>query len=225
MFNLGWMYENGLGVEQDYHLAKRWYDLALATNPGSILPVYIATTILSIKHSVFGIYSFILEIFSVKNKGLKPNYRKAEPLPGQTFIEEEQRLDADEVVDYEDLLIMFLILVVSILYYYRTGVLARANNMVNNPVNVMNVPANDAPTNSADDSASNSLSDSASNSVNDAVSNDVVPNDGVGNPSNDAVSNLSNDAVDNLSNDAVDNLSNDNAANILADSPEPPKNY
>lgn len=35
MFNLGWMYEYGLGVQRDYHLAKRWYDMSLITNPAA----------------------------------------------------------------------------------------------------------------------------------------------------------------------------------------------
>ena len=39
MWNLGWMHENGLGVEQDFHLAKRFYDQALETNQESYLPV------------------------------------------------------------------------------------------------------------------------------------------------------------------------------------------
>ena len=32
MWNLGWMHENGIGIEQDFHLAKRFYDQALDTN-------------------------------------------------------------------------------------------------------------------------------------------------------------------------------------------------
>ncbi|KAK9469266.1 hypothetical protein V1512DRAFT_255858 [Lipomyces arxii] len=39
LWNLGWMHENGLGVEQDFHLAKRFYDLALTTNIEAYLPV------------------------------------------------------------------------------------------------------------------------------------------------------------------------------------------
>lgn len=33
MWNLGWMYENGVGMARDFHLAKRFYDQALETNP------------------------------------------------------------------------------------------------------------------------------------------------------------------------------------------------
>ncbi|KAI0294401.1 hypothetical protein BC826DRAFT_1012129 [Russula brevipes] len=39
MWNLGWMYEHGYGVLQDFHLAKRHYDFALETNPEGYLPV------------------------------------------------------------------------------------------------------------------------------------------------------------------------------------------
>ncbi|CEJ04172.1 hypothetical protein RMCBS344292_18139 [Rhizopus microsporus] len=38
-WNLGWMYENGIGVKQDFPLAKRAYDNALATWPDAYLPV------------------------------------------------------------------------------------------------------------------------------------------------------------------------------------------
>jgi SEL1 protein len=38
-WNLGWMYENGMSVEQDFHMAKRYYDLALETNDEAYLPV------------------------------------------------------------------------------------------------------------------------------------------------------------------------------------------
>lgn len=43
MWNLGWMHENGLGgMEQDFHLAKRYYDQALETNQEAYLPVKIS---------------------------------------------------------------------------------------------------------------------------------------------------------------------------------------
>ncbi|THH20211.1 hypothetical protein EUX98_g8629 [Antrodiella citrinella] len=42
MWNLGWMYETGKGVPQDFHLAKRHYDMALATNSEAYLPVTLA---------------------------------------------------------------------------------------------------------------------------------------------------------------------------------------
>lgn len=39
MWNLGHMHENGVGIEQDFHLAKRFYDQALETNKEAYLPV------------------------------------------------------------------------------------------------------------------------------------------------------------------------------------------
>ncbi|KIW02275.1 uncharacterized protein PV09_06425 [Verruconis gallopava] len=41
-WNLGWMHENGVGMGQDFHLAKRFYDLALETNKEAYLPVKLA---------------------------------------------------------------------------------------------------------------------------------------------------------------------------------------
>jgi SEL1 protein len=38
-WNLGWMHENGVAVEQDFHMAKRYYDLALEANAEAYLPV------------------------------------------------------------------------------------------------------------------------------------------------------------------------------------------
>jgi TPR repeat protein len=43
MFNLGYMYQHGEGTPvPDPHLAKRYYDLALATNPASVYAVYLS---------------------------------------------------------------------------------------------------------------------------------------------------------------------------------------
>ena len=42
MWNLGWMHENGVGIEQDFHLAKRFYDQALETNKEAYLPVQLS---------------------------------------------------------------------------------------------------------------------------------------------------------------------------------------
>ncbi|TFL07178.1 hypothetical protein BDV98DRAFT_557395 [Pterulicium gracile] len=38
MWNLGWLYENGAGIPQDFHLAKRYYDLAMETHAEAYLP-------------------------------------------------------------------------------------------------------------------------------------------------------------------------------------------
>ena len=49
MWNLGWMHENGIGVEQDFHLAKRFYDQALETNTESYLPVKLSLLLLRVR--------------------------------------------------------------------------------------------------------------------------------------------------------------------------------
>lgn len=43
LWNLGWMHENGIGsTSQDFHMAKRYYDLALEINKEAYLPVKMA---------------------------------------------------------------------------------------------------------------------------------------------------------------------------------------
>ena len=44
IFNLGYMHEHGEGLPRDFHLAKRYYDEAVQTNPSAALPVYLALT-------------------------------------------------------------------------------------------------------------------------------------------------------------------------------------
>ncbi|KDN67800.1 hypothetical protein CSUB01_08929 [Colletotrichum sublineola] len=39
LWDLGWMHENGIGLTQDFHLAKRYYDQALEVNEEAYLPV------------------------------------------------------------------------------------------------------------------------------------------------------------------------------------------
>lgn len=42
LYNLGWMHENGIGLTQDFHLAKRNYDQALLTNTEAYFPVQLS---------------------------------------------------------------------------------------------------------------------------------------------------------------------------------------
>ena len=42
MFNLGAAHEHGVGLPKDLHLAKRYYDMVLSTNPKAFLPVRLA---------------------------------------------------------------------------------------------------------------------------------------------------------------------------------------
>lgn len=49
-WNLGWMHENGVAVEQDFHMAKRYYDLALETNREAYFPVKLSLIKLRMRH-------------------------------------------------------------------------------------------------------------------------------------------------------------------------------
>ncbi|KAH8698824.1 putative ubiquitin-protein ligase Sel1/Ubx2 [Talaromyces proteolyticus] len=49
-WNLGWMHENGVAVEQDFHMAKRYYDLALANSQEAYFPVKLSLIKLRLRH-------------------------------------------------------------------------------------------------------------------------------------------------------------------------------
>ncbi|KAG8737949.1 ERAD-associated protein, partial [Ceratobasidium sp. 414] len=55
MWNLGWCYENGVGVPKDYHLAKRHYDMALATNSEAYYPATLSLIRLYLKSMYYTI--------------------------------------------------------------------------------------------------------------------------------------------------------------------------
>lgn len=61
MFNLGYMYEHGLGLPKDFHLAKRYYDQALDTEPAAMLPVTFALIGLYLRQKYAG--SFIVSFW------------------------------------------------------------------------------------------------------------------------------------------------------------------
>jgi hypothetical protein len=48
MFNLAYMHEQGLGLKQDLHLAKRFYDMAAETSVDAKIPVALALVKLSV---------------------------------------------------------------------------------------------------------------------------------------------------------------------------------
>ncbi|ONK77710.1 uncharacterized protein A4U43_C02F9710 [Asparagus officinalis] len=56
MFNLGYMHEHGHGLPLDLHLAKRYYDQALASDPAARLPVTLALTSLWIRKNYEGTF-------------------------------------------------------------------------------------------------------------------------------------------------------------------------
>ncbi|XP_053880997.1 protein sel-1 homolog 1 [Malaclemys terrapin pileata] len=52
MFNLGYMHEKGLGIKQDIHLAKRFYDMAAEASPDAQVPVFLALCKLGLVYSL-----------------------------------------------------------------------------------------------------------------------------------------------------------------------------
>ncbi|XP_074081949.1 protein sel-1 homolog 2 isoform X3 [Macrotis lagotis] len=52
MFNLAYMYEHGLGISKDIHLARRLYDLAAETSPDAHIPVFLALLKLEMMHLI-----------------------------------------------------------------------------------------------------------------------------------------------------------------------------
>ncbi|XP_072218290.1 protein sel-1 homolog 1 isoform X2 [Leuresthes tenuis] len=52
MFNLGYMHEKGLGIKQDIHLAKRFYDMAAEASPDAQVPVFLALCKLGLMYTL-----------------------------------------------------------------------------------------------------------------------------------------------------------------------------
>lgn len=52
MFNLAYMHEQGLGMQKDWHLSKRYYDMAATTSGDAKFPVALALFKLSIVSSL-----------------------------------------------------------------------------------------------------------------------------------------------------------------------------
>ncbi|KAJ1937987.1 ERAD-associated protein, partial [Linderina macrospora] len=50
MWNLAWMYENGIGMKRDFHLAKRWYDRSLEVNESGKLANHFSLARLCLKY-------------------------------------------------------------------------------------------------------------------------------------------------------------------------------
>ncbi|KAJ2687221.1 ERAD-associated protein [Coemansia spiralis] len=50
MWSLGWMYEHGIGVGQNFHLAKRWYDQSLEANDAGRLAAHASLARLCLRY-------------------------------------------------------------------------------------------------------------------------------------------------------------------------------
>ncbi|KAH7926991.1 HCP-like protein [Leucogyrophana mollusca] len=99
MWNLGWMYENGVGVPQDFFLAKRHYDQALETNSEAYLPVTLSILKLyarSIWHTLQGgknglhLWSYDEDALSIREKReLEASQSRESPQQGAHQPEEQ----------------------------------------------------------------------------------------------------------------------------------------
>uniref|UniRef100_A0A7N6AYN7 Fibronectin type-II domain-containing protein n=1 Tax=Anabas testudineus TaxID=64144 RepID=A0A7N6AYN7_ANATE len=61
MFNLGYMHEKGLGIKQDIHLAKRFYDMAAEASPDAQVPVFLALCKLGLIYTLQYLQDFNLK--------------------------------------------------------------------------------------------------------------------------------------------------------------------
>lgn len=66
MFNLGYMHEQGLGMQKDWHLAKRCYDLAAETSADAKVPVALAL----IKLSLMFKFENLKDVSKVQNSNI-----------------------------------------------------------------------------------------------------------------------------------------------------------
>ncbi|XP_036406370.1 protein sel-1 homolog 1-like isoform X2 [Megalops cyprinoides] len=65
MFNLGYMHEKGLGIKQDIHLAKRFYDMAAEASPDAQVPVFLALCKLGLMYSLQYLHDLnVMELLS-----------------------------------------------------------------------------------------------------------------------------------------------------------------
>ncbi|XP_076971242.1 protein sel-1 homolog 2 isoform X4 [Tamandua tetradactyla] len=69
MFNLAYMYEHGLGIAKDIHLARRLYDMAAQTSPDAHIPVFFALMKLETVHLLRDILFF--NQFTIQWKWIK----------------------------------------------------------------------------------------------------------------------------------------------------------
>ncbi|KAH8926050.1 HCP-like protein [Atractiella rhizophila] len=91
LWNLGWMHENGLGVAKDFHLAKRYYDLATITNMEASFPI----TLSLIRLYIRSIYNTIIlrdtKSLSIFTQPTSQVNKKEEPIWSSARLKEVMR--------------------------------------------------------------------------------------------------------------------------------------
>ncbi|RAH68669.1 ubiquitin ligase complex subunit HRD3 [Aspergillus aculeatinus CBS 121060] len=90
-WNLGWMHENGVAVDQDFHMAKRYYDLALETSPEAYLPVKLSL----LKLRMRGYWNWLTngDINPIQEEEAKPHRTFKEWIAA--FIENDEEEEAN----------------------------------------------------------------------------------------------------------------------------------
>ncbi|KIK69055.1 hypothetical protein GYMLUDRAFT_91457 [Collybiopsis luxurians FD-317 M1] len=106
MWNLGWMYENGVGVPQDFYLAKRHYDLAAQINSEAYLPVFFSLAKLyvrSIWHTLLGGEGGLNIWFDDEDPEYRAQHGFADGFPERELeASSDTSSQTDEQVYYED---------------------------------------------------------------------------------------------------------------------------
>lgn len=86
MFNLGFMHEHGQGLAQDFHLAKRYYDMAAETDPVAYVPVILALAKMYVHWAVV----FVKQYFTGELNGVSmPSYFFGKGSPAEDVDKED----------------------------------------------------------------------------------------------------------------------------------------
>lgn len=118
-WNLAFMYETGLGVDKDFYLAKRMYDLCLTTNPAGYIAVDAALLKLYLKWT----WSWLI------GEKVQDLFAPPPSLDGPVKPKEEDLYSMDveqSGLFSENLLLLFLIGVATLMFYYRQKIGAQS---------------------------------------------------------------------------------------------------
>lgn len=80
MYNLGYMHEHGIGIQQDFHLAKRYYDMALVSSADAYFPVQMALAKLYLHEAWVAFWAAPVEIVAAHKEEVA-----AEPVDAMDF--------------------------------------------------------------------------------------------------------------------------------------------
>ena len=96
LWNLGWMHENGIApLAQDFHMAKRYYDLALEINKEAYLPTKLALGRLRLRSWWNGVSGGTVNMIREEEKEKKKWTSFGEWVAH--FLDQAEQMDAEEV--------------------------------------------------------------------------------------------------------------------------------